>query len=155
MSLKIAPMDSFREEAPKPPPRNDPGAVVMFFLGVGLLLIIFLLPGVNSAFRQMLSSPARPTLDPDALVWANRDSGVYYCSDSTLYGSGTGVYRKQSDALTEGYQPALGTYCSAKDRLALRKHKAPIPGLKNRKSESTSTSRDSFASVPPELHTRR
>ena len=49
--------------------------------------------------------------DPDAKVWAIRSEGNYYCAGSVLTGHKPGRYMTQGNALTLGYQPALGRYC--------------------------------------------
>jgi hypothetical protein len=42
----------------------------------------------------------------------NQNAGVYYCSNSVLFGKVPGGFMTQVGALDHGYQPALGTYCS-------------------------------------------
>jgi hypothetical protein len=45
-------------------------------------------------------------------VWVNKSTGIYYCSDSTMYGrSALGSYMAQGDAIQTGYSPALGKPC--------------------------------------------
>jgi hypothetical protein len=45
-------------------------------------------------------------------VWINKSTGIYYCSDSTMYGrSALGSYMAQGDAIQTGYSPALGKPC--------------------------------------------
>ncbi len=45
-------------------------------------------------------------------VWANASSGIYYCSDSALYGqTSSGQYMNQGEALQKGYTPALNVPC--------------------------------------------
>ena len=51
--------------------------------------------------------------DPNAAVWAIQQEGNYYCSGSVLAGRKPGKFMKQADALTLGYQPALGHYCGS------------------------------------------
>ncbi len=49
---------------------------------------------------------------PDARVWANKQTGLYYCPDSKLYGGAeTGRYMPQEQALQAGYRPAGQEYC--------------------------------------------
>jgi len=45
-------------------------------------------------------------------VWVNRSSGIYYCSNSEMYGhSAPGAYMAQGEAVQSGYSPALGEPC--------------------------------------------
>ena len=45
-------------------------------------------------------------------VWVNKSTGIYYCSDSAMYGhSAFGSYMAQGDAIQTGYSPALGESC--------------------------------------------
>ncbi len=65
-----------------------------------------------SAMFRKLFPPAIPVVPhKQAAVWVNRDAGVYYCSNSVLFGKVAGAYMTQVGALDHGYQPALGTYC--------------------------------------------
>ena len=66
-----------------------------------------------SAMFRRLFPPAIPVVPhQQAAVWVNKDAGVYYCSNSVLFGKTPGNYMTQVSALDHGYQPALGTYCS-------------------------------------------
>ncbi len=66
-----------------------------------------------SAILRKLFPPAIPTVPhKQAAVWVDKTSGVYYCSNSVLFGKTPGGYMTQVGALDHGYQPALGTYCS-------------------------------------------
>ncbi len=49
--------------------------------------------------------------DPNARVWVIQSEGNYYCDGSVLAGHQPGQYMTQGNALTLGYQPALGRYC--------------------------------------------
>ena len=55
----------------------------------------------------------RSMSDPNAMVWAIQQEGNYYCSGSVLAGRQPGEFMRQSDALTQGYQPATGHYCDS------------------------------------------
>jgi hypothetical protein len=56
-----------------------------------------------------------PRLEPDQVgisVWTDGTSGFYYCVDSPYFEKVLpGTLAQQGDALQEGYQPRLGTYC--------------------------------------------
>jgi len=45
-------------------------------------------------------------------VWAKAQSGFYYCQGGTLFGSNPGTMMAQGDALTSGYRPFGGDYCT-------------------------------------------
>lgn len=120
MSLKVNTGLSFREDSPRLRRRNTLGDIVMFLLAVGVIFIILLVPSVNVPVRKMFSGPVHPALYAGMTVWASEDAGIYYCPGSTLYGSGGGVYMKQGDALTKGYQPVLGRYCDPESKNAPR-----------------------------------
>ena len=45
-------------------------------------------------------------------VWIEKSTGLYYCSDSQLYGrTASGEYLTQGEALQKGYSPALHEHC--------------------------------------------
>ena len=50
---------------------------------------------------------------PGALVWARKESGFYYCRGNVLFGRGPGKLQTQSEALTSGYRPEDGHYCTS------------------------------------------
>ncbi len=54
-----------------------------------------------------------PPLDSGVRVWVRKDSGFYYCSGNVLFGRRPGKMQAQGEALTSGYRPANGQYCSA------------------------------------------
>lgn len=83
------------------------------FLFVFLLSAFALTPSnVPKLFLQMGWSP-KTVVDPNARVWAVQQDGNYYCSGSALAHQKPGRFLKQADALTLGYQPALGHYCGS------------------------------------------
>lgn len=99
------------EKGPRHQRRNSMRAILACLLGVGVVCSILFVPRIQAQFRKIFSSWARPAFNPRTVVWTNKDGGIYYCPGSPFYGSGSGLYMKQGDALTAGYQPALGTYC--------------------------------------------
>jgi hypothetical protein len=66
----------------------------------------------TSIFHKFFPTQIQKVPHQDAAVWVDKNSGVYYCADSILFGKTQGAYMKQVEALDRGYQPALGTYCS-------------------------------------------
>jgi hypothetical protein len=125
MALKHEQWDEPDWEKPKPPRRNDPGAVLFFLVGAAIVLAALFVPSVSRPLRKMLQPPQRPALDLNATVWVQKDAGDYYCPESTMYGHGSGSYMKQGEALTVGYQPALGVYCNEPKKDALHSRSVP------------------------------
>ncbi|MDE3136939.1 MAG: hypothetical protein KGL59_10225 [Acidobacteriota bacterium] len=83
------------------------------FVAIFMLVAIALTPAnLPRLFSELGLSP-RPVSEPNAMVWAIQHEGNYYCAGSVLAGRKPGEFMKQSDALTLGYQPALGHYCGA------------------------------------------
>ncbi|HEV2387947.1 MAG TPA: hypothetical protein VGS20_11910 [Candidatus Acidoferrales bacterium] len=112
MALKHESWDEPDWDKPKPPRRNDSLGVVIFLLTAAIIMAAIFVPSLSQPLRKMLQPPSRPKLDVSITVWVQRDAGTYQCSDSRLYGKGDGSYMKQGEALTAGYQPALGDYCN-------------------------------------------
>ena len=48
----------------------------------------------------------------DVAVWTKRQFGFYYCRGGVLFGNKPGEMMTQAEALTVGYRPASGQYCS-------------------------------------------
>jgi hypothetical protein len=51
-------------------------------------------------------------LDSGVRVWVRHESGFYYCHGNVLFGRRPGKLQAQGEALTSGYRPAGGQYCS-------------------------------------------
>jgi hypothetical protein len=81
------------------------------FLATFIFVAIALTPANLPKLLSELGLGPQSTNDPSAMVWAIQQEGNYYCSDSVLAGRKPGEFMTQSDALTLGYQPALGHYC--------------------------------------------
>lgn len=120
MALKHEQWDEPEWEKPKPPRRNDVGGLVVFLVCAGIVLAALFVPGLSKPLRKMLEPPQRPRLDASTTVWIQKDAGSYYCSDSRMFGQGGGAYMKQGEALTAGYQPALGLYCNELKKTAVK-----------------------------------
>lgn len=80
-------------------------------LGVACVLAISFIPGMKSRVDSLFVQAAPPPMNAAVTVWANKQTGNYYCPDSREYGKGPGSYMKQGEALTAGYQPDLSQYC--------------------------------------------
>lgn len=92
----------------------------LLFLGIAVViagLTLFYL--LNSGWRPHLGIPHFPLASHrsgkarlNVKVWVNKSTGIYYCSDSVLYGhSEPGSYIAQGEAVQTGYSPALGEPC--------------------------------------------
>ncbi|HEV2387948.1 MAG TPA: hypothetical protein VGS20_11915 [Candidatus Acidoferrales bacterium] len=62
---------------------------------------------------------------PNAVVWVSQTAGTYFCADSVMFGKADGKLMKQAEALDNGYQPALGTYCKGPDWPLPREYRKP------------------------------
>jgi hypothetical protein len=80
-------------------------AVLVLALGIAPLGVTTLLREIGIG-QAALSAPELP-------VWVIPQEGNYYCSGGALFGTRPGRFMKQADALTLGYQPATGRYCTA------------------------------------------
>lgn len=101
----------YEDHGQKPPkPKQSSTAVVLLLVAVALVAAYFI-PGVRARVNQIFPADAPKKVQMGAKVWADKRAGTYYCADSQFFGRGTGRYLKQGDALTLGYQPALGNYC--------------------------------------------
>lgn len=88
-----------------------------------LLVVFLILAGALLVFSPVLKQwgPVGGFLIPRAehaesvkpvVVWINPRSGLYYCSQSNLFGRITpGLYMEQSKALEKGYRPAEERPC--------------------------------------------
>jgi len=112
MALNNSSYAMYDDHGSKPPrPQKNGGLVtILLFLATALVAALFI-PGVRARVSKLFSSDAPKKVEMGAKVWADKKAGNYYCADSSFFGRGTGSYMKQGDALTLGYQPALGSYC--------------------------------------------
>jgi len=90
-----------------PPQSKPPFFPIVIILVVALLVFSPALVKWEPVTRLFNFQPKKPHVArPDAKVWVNKQSGFYYCSDSTFYGKvQPGAYMAQSEALQTGYQP--------------------------------------------------
>jgi hypothetical protein len=92
-------------------------------LGLFLCFVLRPMPSVPQNYMwKVIQRFHHPVVVPSAQVWAIQSEGTYYCSGSMMYGHQPGKYLAQADALTLGYQPALGSYCEP-DKPQVRKKK--------------------------------
>lgn len=95
--------------------------LTLLFLGVPLILAVLVLYYLNPGYDwlphlQMPHFAERTGLSEETMlkvkVWVNKSTGIYYCSDSAMYGrSALGSYMAQGDAIQTGYSPALDKPC--------------------------------------------
>ena len=86
-------------------------------IGSFLLLLSSALPSrIVDRWASMHRFPqlSAPTVAAATVVtvWINQRTGLYYCSDSKLYGNAKpGAYMTQEQAQERGYQPSGGVSC--------------------------------------------
>lgn len=115
MALQGSSYDDFSE--PKKPQRPENHRMELFLIVVlGALIAVIVLPSLRSRAMRAFTVRTQEKIAQDARVWANKGAGYYYCNGSRFYGHGPGSFMKQGDALTLGYQPELGKYCSESDQ---------------------------------------
>ena len=95
--------------------------LTLVFLGIPILLAVLVLYYLNPGYDwlphlRMPHFAERTGQSEEAMlkvkVWVNKSTGIYYCSDSTMYGrSALGSYMAQGDAIQTGYSPALDKPC--------------------------------------------
>lgn len=113
------------EEAPKkkeeekrkvPPPKivkvRPPLMPVIAVMLTTALILLIVVP-LQIPEKLLGYNFSRPSVnDPSAMVWVIPSEGAYYCAGSVMHGRQPGRLMPQGQALTLGYQPALGLYCS-------------------------------------------
>lgn len=114
---------SYHEEYREPdkPPKGDGFALDLILVGTAAVILVFLLvPGLRNRVTRVLTTGTSHTIPTEVKVWANKEAGYYYCSGSRFYGHGQGSFMKQGNALTLGYQPELGKYCTGSKKSDLK-----------------------------------
>jgi hypothetical protein len=105
-----------------------------------LLLLIVFLPA-SKWFRQSVHSAAQfpvlqqisalihgqkeQSLMPNVKVWAKKQTGFYYCRGNILFGTKQGKLMAQGKALTSGYRPADGDYCTSDKATEVSRNSEP------------------------------
>ena len=83
---------------------------LLLIVGLVVLYPILNLPSLSGLFQP--TPKAASDEKSSTKIWANQRSGLYYCPDSKLYGKITpGAYMSQSEAIQNGYQPAVDQSC--------------------------------------------
>ena len=69
------------------------------------------------SFGRKPKAPSLPKSGEAVSVWAKMQTGFYYCRGGTLFGDKPGKAMTQSEALTSGYRPVGGSYCTGSQML--------------------------------------
>src|SRR5690348_1950637 len=77
-------------------------------------------------------------------VWARTQSGFYYCQGGTLFGSNPGTMMAQGDALTSGYRPSGGDYCTGSQQTVADSGNPPLGNQGQPEQASISTPQEGF-----------
>lgn len=86
-----------------------PGVVVLLSV---LVLYYFFVQNGSWTFPTGKRSETLGKAQLKLRVWTNKLTGLYYCSDSALYGhTPSGRYMTQEEALQHGYTPARNEPC--------------------------------------------
>jgi hypothetical protein len=91
--------------------RRGPSLLMIFvILAVALAVFFTLLKGWP--YLAALAASRSERGNPNATVWVNQHSGLYYCSGSSSFGKvKPGQYLIQAEALEKGYRPTQGNPC--------------------------------------------
>jgi hypothetical protein len=113
MALHSSSYESIHQDygSEPPKPRKSSGGLTLLLVVAFALIAAFFIPSVRARINKFFPSETAKRVEMGVQVWANKDAGNYYCATSKFFGRGTGSYMRQGDALTLGYQPALGNYC--------------------------------------------
>ena len=114
-----------KQSKPRIGKNGPPILPVAAFLLVFLMMVLALTPSSVPKLLVEFSVP-RKMSDPSAVVWVIPQDGNYYCSGSVLHGREPGRLMKQGEALTQGYQPALGRYCASGENVRAGSGKSGI-----------------------------
>jgi PilZ domain len=96
---------------PRPASRRNRIFVILVLLVISLVILYpFLQKWRPAPLRSVL--PAKTTASRKVRVWVVKQTGLYYCPDSKLYGqTESGALMTEEKALERGYRPAGGETC--------------------------------------------
>lgn len=106
------------------PITSNPLVPAFLVLTVGLLLVTVTpigpwlaaqgSPTLNEifSFSRKKQSQGLPKAAEAVSVWTKKQAGFYYCEGGTLFGNKPGHLMTQTEALTSGFRPAGGKYCT-------------------------------------------
>lgn len=112
MALNNGSYDQGYSQPNKPPRRKNNGWAAALLLPAVALLLVTLMPSLRKKVMNEFSPPVQIKVEMGAQVWTNKKTGSYYCRGSMFYGHGPGKFMNQGDALTAGFQPEQGKYCT-------------------------------------------
>lgn len=78
------------------------------------------------SFSRKQAPPSLPQKSERVSVWAKTESGFYYCQGGTLFDSQPGTMMAQIDALTSGYRPSAGEYCTGGQQIDAASGSLPL-----------------------------
>lgn len=78
------------------------------------------------SFSRKQKPHVLPKEGENVSVWAKAQSGFYYCQGGTLFGSNPGAMMAQGDALTSGYRPFGGDYCTGSQQTVADSGNPPL-----------------------------
>jgi hypothetical protein len=87
--------------------------VVSVMLTVAVILLVIIPLQVPQRLIQQLDFHTARMTSPSTRVWVMPSKGTYYCSGSMMNGRQPGHFLGQAEALSRGYQPAMGSYCTS------------------------------------------
>jgi hypothetical protein len=80
---------------------------------IWLQSFVSMFPDTNELLAKIWNKQAGMTKPEEGIsVWANTQSGLYYCQGGLLFGAQPGQLMKQADAVKSGYRPADQQYCA-------------------------------------------
>jgi hypothetical protein len=111
MALNSSSYESMHQDHGSEPTRKHSSAPAILLFLAFALIVALAVPNVRARLSKVFPSATPKRVNMGLRVWASKEAGNYYCPGSEFSGRGSGTYLKQGDALTLGYQPALGKYC--------------------------------------------
>ncbi len=80
---------------------------------IWLRSFVSMLPDTNRLLARIWKTQAGMSKPEESIsVWANTQSGLYYCQGGLLFGAQPGQLMTQADAVKSGYRPANQQYCT-------------------------------------------
>ena len=85
---------------------------VFFLMAIALIVFYPVLSKWPPLQNLLTTKPKFGVPNTRVRVWVNTRSGLYYCSDSALFGKvGPGLSMTQGEALQQGYRPGGKQVC--------------------------------------------
>lgn len=96
------------------------------------------------SFSRKQKPNVLPKEGENVSVWAKAQSGFYYCQGGTLFGNEPGTIMAQGDALTSGYRPFGGDYCTGGQQMVADSGNPPSENQQPPEQASISTPQESL-----------